>query len=85
MIQQGQADGDGADGKHDDAQQPILGPVQLLLHPGDALARTDVNVNASRDGQDDPHGVGGNVVDGQDDDAPEHDRQARIGRRAWSK
>ena len=77
MIQQGQADGDGTDSKHDDAQHSILGPVQLLLHPGDALAGSDVNVDAGGDGQDDPHGVGGNVVDGQDDDAPQHDRQAR--------
>ena len=77
MIQQRQADGDGTDGEHDDAQDPILRPVQLPLHPWDALGGSDVDVNAGRNGQDDAHGVGGNVVDGQDDDATQHDRQTR--------
>ena len=77
MIQQGQADGDGTHGKHDDAQCPILPPVQLLVHPWDAFGGTNVDVDTGRDGQDEADGLSGQILHGQDGDAPQHDRQAR--------
>ena len=77
MVQQGQPDGDGPEGEHGDAQNPVPPPVQMLVGAGDALAGTDVDVHPGRDGQDDADGLGRQILHGQDGDAAEHDRQAR--------